>query len=197
MFGGSQPQNISQLNTERHGQGFLLNCAPPSYQAQTKPPVTSLTLFNRQFSALTRPLVVEFKAFLTGLTDNDRNFKMRYTRDFHYVKPLIDTLLNLVAAIQAIPDSAGWSNSPECKMKRAHQLLLDIDNPDAAFQREREQGDWLVVVASDFAHWLLRSVANKDRYLLGDVEHSYFKKLCLQELRAFERSGEVPAEEQA
>ncbi|MCH1920941.1 type I-F CRISPR-associated protein Csy1 [Shewanella sp. A3A] len=197
MFGGSKPQNISQLNSERHGQGFLLNCAPPSYQAQTKPPVTSLTLFNRQFSALTRPLVVEFKAFLTGLTDNDRNFKTRYTRDFHYVKPLIDTLLNLVAAIQAIPDSAGWSNSPECNMKRAHQLLLDIDNPDAAFQREREQGEWLAVVASDFAHWLLRSLENKDRYLLGDVEHSYFKKLCLQELRAFERSGEVPAEEQA
>nr|WP_321279064.1 type I-F CRISPR-associated protein Csy1 [uncultured Vibrio sp.] len=187
MFGGSKPQNISQLNSERHGQGFLLNCAPPTYQAQTKPPLHSSSIFNRQFAFQTGALIREFKAFLTGLTDKDRNFKTRYQRDYHYVKPLIDSLLNSVAEIQSIPNSSGWTNSPECNMKRAHQLLLDIDNPDPAFQREREQGDWLDIVANDFSHWLLRKLENKQAYVLGDVEHCYFKKLCLNELRAFER----------
>lgn len=197
MFGGAKPQNISQLNSERHGQGFLLNCAPPTYQAQTKPPVTSSTLFNRQFGFLSSPLVREFKAFLADLTDKDRNFKTRYKRDYNYAKPLIDTLLNFAAEIQNIPNSAGWSNAPECEMKRAHQLFLDIDNPEPAFQREREQRDWLEVVASDFSNWLLRKLANKARYVLGDVEQRYFKKLCLNELRTFERMGDAIGENHA
>ncbi len=187
MFGGSKPQNISQLNSERHGQGFLLNCAPPRFQAQIKPPLHSQSIFNRQFSFQTGSLLREFKAFLTGLANKDRNFKTRYQRDYHYIKPLIDSLLNFVVEIQSIPNSSGWTNSPECNMKRAHQLLLDIDNPNAAFQRERNQGDWLDVIANDFSHWLLRKLENKQAYLLGDVEQRYFKKLCLNELRAFER----------
>ncbi len=197
MFGGSKPQNISQLNSERHGQGFLLNCAPPSYQAQTKPPVSSKTLFNRQFSWRTSQLVREFNAFLTGLTEKDRNFKTRYKRDYYYVKPLIDSLLNFASEIQTIPECAGWANAPECNMKRAHQLFLDIDNPDEVFQRERDKGDWLDEVAGDFANWLLHKLENKDHYLLGDVEQRYFKKLCLNELRAFERMGSVQEENHA
>lgn len=187
MFGGSKPQNISQLNSERYGQGFLLNCAPPTYQAQTTPPLRSSSIFNRQFSFQTSTLIREFKTFLAGLTERDRNFKTRYQRDYLYVKPLIDNLLNFVAEIQSIPNCSGWTNAPECNMKRAHQLLLDIDNPDPIFQRERAQGDWLDIVASDFSHWLLRKLENKQVYVLGDVEHRYFKKLCLAELRAFER----------
>lgn len=197
MFGGSQPQNISQLNNERHGQGFLLNCAPPCFQTQTKPPIYSQSILNRRFSSKTESLIREFKAFLVGLTDKDRNFETRYQRDYHYVIPLIDSLLNFVVEIQSIPNSSGWSNSPECNMKRAHQLLLDIDNPDPAFQREREQGDWLDTVANDFSHWLLRKLENKRAYLLGDVEHRYFKKLCLNELRAFERISIIAGENHA
>ncbi len=197
MFGGSKPQNISQLNSERHGQGFLLNCAPPSYQAQTKPPVSSQTLFNRQFSWRASQLVREFKAFLTGLTEKDRNFKTRYQRDYFYLKPIIDILLNFASEIQTIPESAGWSSTTECNMKRAHQLFLDLDNPDEAFQHERDKGDWLDVVAGDFANWLLHKLENKDHYLLGDVEQRYFKKLCLNELRAFERMGSVQEEHHA
>ncbi|MDW6094245.1 type I-F CRISPR-associated protein Csy1 [Vibrio rhizosphaerae] len=193
-FGGDNAQNVSQLNSKRYGQGFLLNCAPPTYQAQTKPPVNSLSIFDRQFGFKTSALVREFKAFLASLSEKDRNFKIRYKRDYYYVKPLIDRLLNVVAEIQAIPDSAGWSNAPTCNMKRAHQLCLDINNPDSAFQRERQQGDWLDGVANDFAHWLLHQLDNKQQYLLGDSEQRYFKKLCLNELRAFERMNVVSEE---
>jgi CRISPR-associated protein Csy1 len=194
MFGGSKPQNISQLNSERYGQGFLLSSAPPSYLAQSKPPVSSHTLFNRQFSWRANHLVRDFKAFLTGLKKTDKNFQTRYKRDYFYVKPLIDCLLNFASEIQTIPQSAGWTDVSDCNMKRAHQLFLDIDNPNEAFQQERDKGDWLEVVASDFANWLLRKLESKENYLLGDVEQRYFKKLCLNELRAFERMGSVQEE---
>lgn len=186
-FGGSKPQNISQLNSERYGQSFLLNCAPPTYQAQNTPPMSSSTIFNREFSYETSAWTREFKAFLTGLTEQDRNFKTRYRRDYGFVQPLLDSLFNYAVKIQNLSEYAGWSNDSECQMKREHVLWLDVNNPQAAFQSAREKGDWLEVVANDFALWLLRKLENTQCYLLGDVEHKYFKKLCLSELKAFER----------
>ncbi|WP_372741202.1 type I-F CRISPR-associated protein Csy1 [Neptunomonas sp.] len=186
-FGGSKPQNISQLNSERYGQSFLLNCAPPSYQAQSKPPLTSTSIFNREFSFKTSALIREFKAFLSGLTEQDRNFKTRYKRDYFFVQPLLDSLFNHAVYIQNLSEHAGWSNDSDCQMQHQHTLWLDVYNPHQAFQTEREKGDWLDVVAHDFSLWLMRKLENKQQYLLGDVEQKYFKKLCLYELKAFER----------
>ncbi|WP_432463659.1 type I-F CRISPR-associated protein Csy1 [Agarivorans sp. QJM3NY_33] len=186
-FGGSKPQNISQLNSERYGQSFLLNCAPPTYQTQSKPPLTHSSIFNREFSYKTSALTREFKAFLTGLTEQDRNFKTRYKRDYGFVQPLLDSLFNHVVQIQNLTEHAGWASTRECQMKHQHALWLDVYNPSAKFQAEREKGDWLGVVAHDFSLWLLRKLESKQHYLLGDVEHQYFKKLCLHELKAFER----------
>lgn len=186
-FGGSKPQNISQLNSERYGQSFLLNCAPPTYQTQSKPPLVSTSIFNRQFSFKTSSLIREFKAFLSGLTEQDRNFKTRYKRDYFFVQPLLDILFNHVVHIQSLSEHAGWSDSSDCQMKHQHALWLDVYNPRQAFQVEREKGDWLEVVAHDFSLWLMRKLENKQQYLLGDVEQKYFKKICLHELKAFER----------
>lgn len=185
-FGGSKPQNISQLNSERYGQSFLLNCAPPTYEAQSKPPLTSASIFNREFGFKTSKLIREFKAFLIGLTEQDRNFKTRYKRDYGFVQPLLDSLFNYAVQIQSLTEHAGWA-SDECQMKREHALWLDVNNPSAAFQTEREKSDWLEIVANDFSLWLLRKLENKQHYLLGDVEQQYFKKLCLHELKTFER----------
>jgi len=186
-FGGSKPQNISQLNSERYGQSFLLNCAPPTYQAQSKPPLTSASIFNREFGFKTSKLIREFKAFLTGLTEQDRNFKTRYKRDYGFVQPLLDSLFNHAVQIQSLTEHAGWASDDECQMKREHALWLDVNNPNSAFQTDREKSVWLEVVANDFSLWLLRKLENKQHYLLGDVEQQYFKKLCLHELKAFER----------
>lgn len=186
-FGGSKPQNISQLNSERYGQSFLLNCAPPTYQAQSKPPLTSASIFNREFSFKALGIIREFKAFLTGLTEQDRDFKTRYKRDHGFVQPILGSLFNYAVQIQNLIEHAGWASSSECQMKREHALWLDLKNPSLAFQNERDKGDWLEVIANDFSLWLLRKLENKQHYLLGDVEQQYFKKLCLHELKAFER----------
>ncbi|WP_440875460.1 type I-F CRISPR-associated protein Csy1 [Thalassotalea sp. PLHSN55] len=187
-FGGSKPQNISQLNSERYGQSFLLNCAPPTYRAQSKPPLMSATIFNREFGYKTYELIREFKAFLTGLSAQDNNFKTRYKRDYGFVQHLLDSLFNYAVQIQSLTKDAGWSNDSECQMKHQHALWLDVYNPNEKFQLERDKGDWLEVIANDFSLWLLRKLENKASYLLGDAEHKYFKKLCLHELKAFERN---------
>lgn len=190
-FGGSKPQNISQLNSERYGQAFLLNCAPPKYQAQIKPPLTSTSFFNRQLTYKTARLLREFKAFLEGLTEQESNFNTRYQRDYHYVRPIIDTVLNHAAMIQSLSDHAGWANNEKCVLKAEHGLWLDINNLNSKFQTEREKGEWLLVVMQDFARWLTYQLKSKDGYVLGDVEQNYFSKLFLKELKRFERGTSI------
>lgn len=184
-FGGSKPQNISQLNSERYGQTFLLNAAPPTFQAQVKPPVSSKSIFNRQFTRKVFGSLREFKTFLENLKPHENNFRTRYKRDHAFVLPMIDQLLNYASSIQQM--KSGWSASSECKLKTEHALWLDTNNDSAHFQNEREKLNWLPVIANDFASWLIRQLKNDDKYLLGDVEHAYFYKLCLHHLKRFER----------
>lgn len=185
-FGGSKPQNISQLNSERYGQSFLLNAAPPKWQSQIKPPLHFSSLFNRQFYFRVGPLLREFKTFLTNLKPDERNFKVRYKRDFQFILPIVDELMNYAASIQMMP--GGWSLDKERKLKPAHALWLDVYNPEEFFQHEREKGDWLPVVAADFAAWLSKHLKNDEHYKLSDIEHAWFEKLCLKQLQAFERA---------
>lgn len=188
-FGGSQPQNISLLNSksERGSKCYLLNCAPPTYQAQITSPAQQTSFFNREFSYQTAQHIKEFKAFLANLKESDRNFKTRYKRDFWYTQPILDNLFERAALLQNQTEITGWATEPSAKMKKAHRLWLDVFNRHPMFQTEREKGEWLEEVAHDFATWLLRKLENKDAYILGDNEHHYFKKLCFQQLKAFER----------
>ena len=40
-YGGSKPQNISKLNSERRGRGYLFNCQPPAWRSKNELPKTS------------------------------------------------------------------------------------------------------------------------------------------------------------
>lgn len=184
-FGGSKPQNISQLNSERYGQTFLLNTSPPTFQSQVKPPLSHKTIFNNQFTRKVFASLREFKTFLENLKPHENNFRTRYKRDHYFVIPIIEQLLHYASSIQKI--ESGWALLPECSLKAEHALWLDLNNEDLSFQTERGKRNWLPVVANDFATWLIKQLKNDEHYLLGDVEHAYFHKLCLHHLARFER----------
>lgn len=184
-FGGSKPQNISQLNSERYGQTFLLNTSPPTFQSQAKPPLSQKTIFSYQFTKKVFASLREFKTFLENLKPHENNFRTRYKRDHYFVIPIIEQLLHYASSIQKI--ESGWALLPECSLKAEHALWLDLNNDDLSFQTERGKRNWLPVVANDFATWLIKQLKNDEHYLLGDVEHAYFHKLCLHHLTRFER----------
>jgi len=184
-FGGSKPQNISQLNSERYGQTFLLNASPPSFQSQVKPPLSHKTIFSNQFTRKVFASLREFKTFLENVKPHENNFRTRYKRDHYFVIPIIEQLLHYASSIQEI--ESGWALMPECNLKAEHALWLDINNENSSFQTERGKLNWLPAIANDFASWLLKQLKNDEHYLLGDVEHAYFHKLCLHHLTRFER----------
>ena len=45
-FGGTKPQNISQLNSQRGGKAYLVSCEPPDWQRQTTPPLNIKSIFS-------------------------------------------------------------------------------------------------------------------------------------------------------
>lgn len=50
-FGGTKPQNISQLNSERYGENYLLPALPPNWQSPAiRPPFAVNSVFDRIFS---------------------------------------------------------------------------------------------------------------------------------------------------
>ena len=52
-MGGTKPQNISQLNSERRGMNYLLSSLPPQWQASAvRLPVHATSVFDRLFIAL-------------------------------------------------------------------------------------------------------------------------------------------------
>jgi len=186
-FGGSKPQNISLLNQNRNGKSYLLDCSPPRGKRVQVPPFDSYSMFSRDFNNKTAGIVRDFKCFLIGLTEADRNFKTRYKRDYAFIQPLIDELLSYSASVQSSMKHAGWSNDDNCKTKLEHTLFLDVYSPVPEHQSKREEGAWLNVIAEDFSVWLLDKLESDEHYLLGDLEKNYFKKICLDELEYFEK----------
>ena len=65
-FGGTKPQNISQLNSERYGENYLLPSLPPNWRSSTiKAPFAVNSIFDRIFSQ---------REGVSELTDELRDF---------------------------------------------------------------------------------------------------------------------------
>ena len=77
-FGGSKPQNISQLNSQRGGKTNLLNCAPPSWQSTLKPPLNDQSIFfDREFNRRVWRDLQELQRYLLSVKGRDSTLEIR------------------------------------------------------------------------------------------------------------------------
>jgi len=150
-FGSTKPQNISQLNSERHGEVWLLPVLPPQWRDQGhRPPCHRKSAFAawERIPDLQNALD-ELGRYLHGVRDwNNKAIRLGRARR---VEQIIDHVLQLAAEIQAQP--GGWSAAPDCRLSRAHKLWLDPGRDEPDFQSERRRGEWIDEVAADFAAW--------------------------------------------
>lgn len=174
-FGGSKPQNISQLNSERGGIGYLLPSLPPTWTDQgIKPPLGIATVFSRWIHwGDLRRIPDELKRYLEQLPKDRTNVHMRRRRARH-VDDLVDALLNRAAAIQQLP--AGWSATPECQLDDAEACWLDPDRArtDEDFARRYSGGDWPLEIGHRFGNWLSARIRS-DRLHIGEDAHRVWK----------------------
>ncbi|QIZ50007.1 type I-F CRISPR-associated protein Csy1 [Dickeya zeae] len=187
-MGGTKPQNISALNSARSGRSYLLNCAPPQWLSQIKPPLDSDTIFrnNGEVDALTYVDRRDMRQFLLSVKEVENNRDIRNQRR-RYLDQLIDTLFGYVVTVQNLRP-AGWSK--DSRLNVPLQLWLDPFRcrQDDAFCYAREGGDWKEQVAREFGLWLNARLQH-EKLIFGEVERREWSTAALfkQRLRENER----------
>ncbi len=168
-FGGTKPQNISQLNSERRGENYLLSSMPPKWiSKEVRPILKTESLFHSfQRRRSVRDMVKEFREFLGS--DPNPNLATR-NRVAMLVDAILDELVQYVAAIRML--TAGWSAHNDCWLAKYEKSWLD---PQGA-----EGFDWIEPVAATFANWLNAQL--RDPLPMGNPEFVHWQKIAGEQL---------------
>jgi CRISPR-associated protein Csy1 len=179
-MGGTKPQNISQLNSERGGNNPLLASLPPLWQTREQVPLSSRRLMARfGYRPEVKQMLLRLRKFLESKPP--ANLDTRQRRDA-MVFDLLDEWLQLSATLRTV--APGWSQRPECQLSAAQKHWLDPEGvaqaATDATMRLPDVDDTLEAVAEDVARWLNAQL--RDPLPLGDPEFIHWRKLVQSEL---------------
>lgn len=201
-LGGTKPQNISQLNSERGGVNYLLASLPPVWRpSKLRLPVHARSVFEKLFIArpVVRKTVRELRIFLAS--EPPPNTETRQRRE-----AMIDTLLDEMACLagelrQALP--AGWTCDTGRFGKLVEEEQLWLDPLRAELPGETNFAEkwlwmrWPAEVGRNFAKWLNAELSSL--LPVGDVEAREWEKELLidqdgfvQQLRELRKQLNAP-----
>lgn len=185
-LGGTKPQNISQLNSERRGDNLLFASLPPAWRSiDVKPLLGTNSMFPR-FSRGTevRQLVKVLLAFLKS--DPTRNLETRKRRA-ELVNGIIDEFLQFSAELRFLP--SGWSQTPVCRLSSSEKYWLDREGVERALASEGLPlpTDNAERVSALFANWLNAQL--RDPLPMGDLEFLEWRNRMYEEIKTEEREG--------
>lgn len=189
-LGGTKPQNISQLNSERGGVNYLLASLPPTW-ARDLP--RNLLHLDSAMDRLNRMPGIrqQVKALATFLlSDPPSNDKTKAKREA--IEQELGAQLALFAAEIRARFAPGWTRSTDCQLPLCEQLWLDperIELPpredhaqeDADFNATYHRGDWPNEVAGRFARWLNERLHDAGLAAVGDAEYQHWAELAIVE----------------
>lgn len=182
-MGGTKPQNISQLNSERGGNNYLLASLPPVWQSpDVREPLRTDSVFPRFGRRQeVRQLVSGLRRFLE---EGPAPVLATRVRRDAYIGALIDELVLFASEFQVL--EPGWSAKSECRLHEAEMLWLDLyrGENEEAFEAKRESEDWPAEVRHRFANWLNQELHR--RLPVGDAEHQYWIAYMKKELDALQ-----------
>jgi CRISPR-associated protein Csy1 len=206
-LGGTKPQNISQLNSDRGGVNYLLASLPPIWN-QDKP--RNLLLID---SALERFRyfggVQEQLQALCTLLENDPDATKKTRDQRKRIEQEIARHLSAFGLVSRELIEPGWSRSDACKLPLCEQLWLDpgrVGLPlrenhleeDKVFVAAFARKDWPEQVAHRFGSWL-NAILRQRQLPVGDIEQAYWAKQAIIEaesLMSFKRSATLTDNDQ-
>ncbi len=186
QLGGTKPQNISQLNSERRGNNCLLASLPPVWRSMDlKPLLNTDSMFHRYSRRPeVRQAIKDLLAFLK--TDPTRNVATRSKRAA-WVNLLIDEFLQFTAELRSL--EPGWSQTPQCKLTESECRWLDDDGvkaTDVELDRAHPT-DIPERISAAFANWLNAQLQSP--LPMGDPEFLEWRNAMQEEIKAQEREG--------
>ena len=183
-LGGTKPQNISQLNSERRGDNFLFASLPPCWRTvDLKPLLGNDSMFQR-YSRRTEVRSV-VKALLSFLKSNPVNNRAAKERRIELINALIDEFLQFSAELRSLP--SGWSQAPECHLANSEKHWLDSEGVEQALASEGLPlpTDTAEQVSALFANWLNAQL--RDPLPMGDPEYLEWRTQMHVQIKAEER----------
>lgn len=153
-MGGSKPQNISLLTSQRGGINYLLPSLPPIWQARSvRLPLSPKTVFDRTltFHGDMSVLLKALAGFLKRVPKDYNNLAIREKRA-ELIQALIDRVLEYGYQLQAQP--TGWSSQANLDLAECRWLDPGRCQLDEEFARTSDKLDWADDIAQRFGHWL-------------------------------------------
>ncbi|SCX55094.1 type I-F CRISPR-associated protein Csy1 [Nitrosospira sp. Nsp1] len=185
-LGGTKPQNISQLNSERRGDNLLFASLLPTWRSiDVKPLLGSDSMFPRfNRRPEVRRMVKALLAFLKS--DPTRNLETRRRRA-EWVDGIIDEFLQFRAELRPLPP--GWSQTPACHLSNEVKHWLDPEGVEWAPASEGlpPPTDTAERVSALFANWLNAQL--RDPLPMGDPEFLEWRNRMYEQIKAEEREG--------
>jgi len=187
-MGGTKPQNISQLNSERRGMNYLLSSLPPQWKVSEKRlPVSTDSVFGHYFGSrhLVRQTVQALRAFLESKPP--ANAATRSQRD-DMVYRLVDEMVAMAADLEHLL-TPGWTLSDErfSKLNSDEQYWLDplrAELPEEAdFAEAWLAMEWPEAIGRRFGNWLNDRLDGKLHF--GEIEFRAWKKELLADEDGF------------
>lgn len=171
-LGGSNSQNVSQLNSSQKGRHYLLPSLPPRCKTHKIMPLNLLsnTIFNNDLVYICQ----EDLDKLYRVVESPKNvYTVRDNRS-KALNMILESILDVVSELQKQP--AGWSKDYQLEMcekywldpKRAH--LPD----EEAFRAEYEKGEWVAEVERRFALWLNKCLQKRFPHIAKDFDDAEY-----------------------
>lgn len=181
-LGGTKPQNVSQLNSERGGNNYLLASLPPQWESSPiNAPLHTDSVFPRfGRQRETRWLARSLYKFLKTVPPRNRETRDKVDA---FVDALIEELVVFAARFQML--EPGWSADPNCRLADAETLWLDglRGEADENFKAKHEQMDWPEEIEERFARWINYQLRDLP---VGDDEHAHWVGKIRERLHVFQ-----------
>ncbi|WP_051294727.1 type I-F CRISPR-associated protein Csy1 [Maridesulfovibrio bastinii] len=181
-FGGSKPQNISQLNSMRHGKSYLLPSLPPMWKsAEISIPRRSIFSSSLYYRRNVRYWVKALGEYLKKLTVDNMN--TRHGRD-KILAAIVDDVLNYAMELRSLPSA--WSASPEYKLPDYEKKWLDVGYPSDSGVQDDE---WLELVCHNFALTLNARLKKFYKIEVDNSTYNIWKTALKTEMKKFNWEG--------
>jgi CRISPR-associated protein Csy1 len=199
-LGGTKPQNISQLNSERGGVNYLMaSLPPPAWKPSVGTTLLKLgSVFDEKHGAFKRfGGVRELLRALASFLKNNPDPTMETRNQRETIEQAIGQELAMFGVAIRGSYPTGWTRDEACQLPLCEQLWLDPDRTelpprddpehphwhedDLAFNQAYERGDWADDVAARFGLWLngqLRQRSDK-LAMLGEAEMRHFARQAI------------------
>ncbi|HQC95840.1 MAG TPA: type I-F CRISPR-associated protein Csy1 [Aquabacterium sp.] len=178
-LGGSKPQNISQLNSERGGVNYLLASLPPrwrdlgGFQMLGRSSAIECVAWLEEVRGLKRQLIDLLQS------DPDPTMDTRLAREA--IERALGAQLPVFTASVRERHAPGWTRAAECELPLCEQLWLDPERTelpprddfladDLAFNAAFTSGAWTDQVAERFGHWVNGWLREAGVSTVGDAE---------------------------